>query len=966
MKTQQFLLVLPLAFLLVFALVAPAIAWQIVSTEEVPQGMTAITPVNGGVLCGFDGEEDQGMIIINPETGHAVNDFETPEAGCFGLGSEGNNWFLGSEALYALNPNGEVINQLEKPYEFMRGLVSVERSLWTMIEVNDAHYLTLFTPGGNELRRFHTNIRNPGDLAFDGEYLWITDRIEGFLHVFDPNNGNEVNIFRTPTSSPRGIASVVVDNTSLIVLVDDGRNADFDVMYMINPSGGNAPKLLPISRQFDFSEVLVFGETDVNLSMFNVGNSDLVIEEVRFLDGNNGFEVGLLPREMVIDPGDYLNIPVEFAPTAFRQYIDVLRIVSNDPVEPEADIVVTGLGIFNSRRLGFAPDPLDFGVVRGDPWRDGSRTARLAIFNMGLNELRVDSVAVGIPDIFQCFPPEFPQTLETTDTIWVDLWFTPNRGINYIDTLLIYSNDAHRIIRAPIRGTGSDSVFATGSVMWEHQLEDGNGSDGCIMRQSDVNNDLVDDCIAIGPAGTIYCLNGFGSGVVDPLWIQAFEGQAFAPTGVLSKDVLVSAGDINGDGGSDIFIGSGREDRAVYGINGFNGELIWRWDARSVQVEGPIRSVVSGYDSNGDGASDPVVLIFPDNDGPRKILRLDGATGRPIWTLNAGTVGDIEPLDDFNLDGVVDFVMVNLENQINLVSGVDGGLIISIETESVPPLFPAPDLDGDGKRDLIINTGQEEISAWSLLQGEHLWTTGAFSRFELGGNLMFLEDIGSDFDGDGVNEMAGCGMVQVTMCINPVTGETWWADPGNGTSIAILPDNLNGDGVQEVILGGIQGNLVCFDGRDGAVRWNANLDDVGAVIDVISFEDVDLGLSVDVVGIFEDGYVRCISTGGDLSVGQPTYGASPGTSDLIGLFPNPFNSTVNVSFTLERPNTVTLSVMNINGQIMSTRDLGFLQSGVHSISYNPLNDGSIPNGTYFFRIEGSSYDGPIGRGVLLK
>lgn len=967
MKPQQFFLTFSLALFFVFALVAPVSAWQIVSAEEVPEGITAIAPINGGVLCGFEGDDNQVMRIIDPENGQITAEFEAPEAPCLGLANEGPGWFLGSEGLYSFDARGEIIDQIEKPYPIMHGLASVDGELWTTIEVGGAHYLTLFAPGGNELRRFYTNIRNPADLAFDGQYLWITDQIDGFIHIFDPANGNEINILRTPAASPTGIASVVIGNTNLIALVDDGRNGNLDIIYLIDPSGGDAPKLLPISRHFNFEEVLIHSEVEVDLSIFNVGNSDLVLEDVYLNDGSRGFTVGRLPRELDIQPGGYLNIPVLFEPETYIQYSDTLIVLSNDPSEPETKIVVTGLGIFNSRRLGFSPNPVDFGVVRGDPWRDGSRTARLAIFNMGLSELRVDSVRVDIPDIFQFSPPALPQVLETTDTIWVDLWFTPHRGIRYIDTLSIYSDDAHRIIRAPLSGSGNDSVYAIGSVMWQHQLEDGNGSSGAIMRQKDINNDQFDDCVAIGPAGILYCLNGFGSGDVDPLWVQTFERYPYAPTGVLSKEVLVSAGDINGDGFNDIFIGSGRVDRSVYGINGRNGELIWRWEANSIDGEGPIRSIQSGYDSNGDGSEDPVILIFPDDDGVRSLVRLDGATGRPVWASNAGTISDVKPLDDFNLDGVVDFVTVNLENQINVISGVDGGWILSVETESVAPIFPAPDIDGDGKRDLIINTSHEEISAWSLQQNQLLWTTGVFSRFELGGDVRFLENIGSDFDGDGVNEMAGCGNVQTTFCINPVSGETWWADPGNGTSLTTLPDNLNGDGIKEVILGGVQGNVICFDGRDGAVRWNAPMDDAGAVIDIISFEDIDLGKSADVVGLFEDGIVRCISTGGDLGVSQPIFGASPEASNLIKLFPNPFNSTVNVNFTLERPNAVTLSVMDINGRIMSTRELGFLLSGVHSISYNPLRDGSIPNGVYFFRIEGSSIpDGSVGCGVLIK
>jgi photosystem II stability/assembly factor-like uncharacterized protein len=82
----------------------------------------------------------------------------------------------------------------------------------------------------------------------------------------------------------------------------------------------------------------------------------------------------------------------------------------------------------------------------------------------------------------------------------------------------------------------------------------------------------------------------------------------------------------------------------------------------------------------------------------------------------------------------------------------------------------------------------------------------------------------------------------------------------------------------------------------------------------------------------------------------------------LGIFPNPFNSSTSISFTLGEPGLVSLSVYNIRGQRITELFRGIRQAGEHSISWDASG---YPSGVYFARLEagGSSQTAKM---VLLK
>jgi hypothetical protein len=78
-------------------------------------------------------------------------------------------------------------------------------------------------------------------------------------------------------------------------------------------------------------------------------------------------------------------------------------------------------------------------------------------------------------------------------------------------------------------------------------------------------------------------------------------------------------------------------------------------------------------------------------------------------------------------------------------------------------------------------------------------------------------------------------------------------------------------------------------------------------------------------------------------------GARPGRFELKQNFPNPFNPSTTISYTLARAADVTLEVYNMTGQRVDRIALGHLQPGSYSYTYFA---GGLASGVYSYRLSG--------------
>ncbi|MBU1921585.1 T9SS type A sorting domain-containing protein, partial [bacterium] len=82
----------------------------------------------------------------------------------------------------------------------------------------------------------------------------------------------------------------------------------------------------------------------------------------------------------------------------------------------------------------------------------------------------------------------------------------------------------------------------------------------------------------------------------------------------------------------------------------------------------------------------------------------------------------------------------------------------------------------------------------------------------------------------------------------------------------------------------------------------------------------------------------------------------------MSIFPNPFNPSTTISFTLPRRAQTSLEVFNVLGQAVYSVDLGQLPAGEY---HHLLDAENLPSGTYLTRLEAGEMQ-ETSRMVLLR
>ena len=421
--------------------------------------------------------------------------------------------------------------------------------------------------------------------------------------------------------------------------------------------------------------------------------------------------------------------------------------------------------------------------------------------------------------------------------------------------------------------------------------------------------------------GRAYVYLGSASGLAaSPSWVV--EGNQ---TSAILGSAVGTAGDVNGDGYSDVIVGAWKYDNGqtdegrayVYLGSAFGLAASPAWTAESDQAGARFGSSVStAGDVNGDGYSDVIVGAWYYTNGEtnegRAYCYLGSATGLsavPAWTAEidqagAGFGSSVSTAGDINGDGYAD-VIVGARNYDNFETD-EGGAFIYLGSAmglSTSPMWTgeadqgtahygystgtAGDVNGDGYSDIIVGapyyangesyegrvfvylgsaTGPVELPSWKA--------DGSQQNAKLG----FAVSTAGDVNGDGYSDViigapyydngqAGEGRAFAFagsasgLSLSPVwTAESNQPNANFGYSVATAGD-VNGDGYADVVVGAIhQSNGVVAGG--------------GAFVYTGSAGGLSTAPAWSAVGI-RDGeeFGHCVATAGDVN--------GDGYSDLI-------------------------------------------------------------------------------------
>ncbi len=259
--------------------------------------------------------------------------------------------------------------------------------------------------------------------------------------------------------------------------------------------------------------------------------------------------------------------------------------------------------------------------------------------------------------------------------------------------------------------------------------------------------------------------------------------------------------DVNGDGDNDIIVVF--ENGAITAFS-YSDTLdrIWQYSGRV-----PITALPALVDVNGD-RTDDIVLATLDMD----VIALDGRTGFEIWRFfDAETDITHAPVAaELNDDGVEDILFSTRRGFLYALDGSNGwGLWKSPLTGRLAGPPSLGDLDGDGNVDIVTLTRVGTLSAHSRL-GRLLFSEETEGRYSVAPTV-------GDVDGDGEEEILYIDNEGILRVVEGATRRELWKvasteGPVNGR---IVIDDLNDDGIMEVLLPTLSGALLVLNGESG-------------------------------------------------------------------------------------------------------------------------------------------------------
>ncbi|MBI5431925.1 MAG: FG-GAP repeat protein [Planctomycetes bacterium] len=165
----------------------------------------------------------------------------------------------------------------------------------------------------------------------------------------------------------------------------------------------------------------------------------------------------------------------------------------------------------------------------------------------------------------------------------------------------------------------------------------------------------------------------------------------------------VAAGDLDGDGVIDVAAVGGSLPIRLQTISGTTGQMLY--PIGPIATASIVVSLAGGKDLDGDGIGD---LALGDPFANR-VRTFSGANGAPLatFTPSGSSCGliywgtDVALLDDRDGDGLADVAIHEATGLIEVLSGVGGARLFSLRRAGASALAASVDRDGDGRGDLL-------------------------------------------------------------------------------------------------------------------------------------------------------------------------------------------------------------------------------------------------------------------------
>lgn len=437
------------------------------------------------------------------------------------------------------------------------------------------------------------------------------------------------------------------------------------------------------------------------------------------------------------------------------------------------------------------------------------------------------------------------------------------------------------------------------------------GNISTAVALGDLDNDGHEEIIAINNAGNIYAIDYLGNNYFDP-YISGCQ---------IKSNAMIN--DIDNDGSLEIIVVTFIPQTKVIILNSDGTD----YPGFPVILEdGRVLSSAALGDLDGDNYPEVIAASLSGN-----IYAVSTATGANIagWPVAAGVNSWHGPnLADIDNDNELE-VIAPLSNGVVYVYNADGSLLFNYTADSpIKTSAVTADINSDNSIEIIF---------------------GATS-----GSLYVLNSDGSNFPGFPMDIGAGiectAGLVDMD---------------NNGTFDMVFGDN-NGVLHSVDITGSETNNFPYYIGSPLKVAPSIDDIDGDEDIDIVianqyAYHVIDYKQIIPTENIIWSSFkYNNFRTGNAMS---PQNGVED--NDLIpeiitslgANYPNPFNPTTKISFSLKTDDNIKLEIFNIKGQLVKTLVDGNQTQGYHIVEWNGKNNNNhkAGSGIYLYKLQTSNY-----------
>lgn len=844
--------------------------WTIVASYTITGKASGLAYDGTYLYYGIYGADGGRVFRFNPATGEEMLLFNNPSlSNSYGMTYDGQHlWTIdrvspSTTPAYALQLdfNGNVVSQFDLPDFYMSGIAYDDGDFWVMTYHPNPGLVYNVTGTGTILSQFVPPEDQPWDICLEGDNLWIVDYWEYTIHKVDQTG----TVLETQMSEIQRPAGIVYDGQYL--WYHAGALGQPSTLYKVDLGGTGTPVIHVSANEYDFSNVQIDNTVSADIIVSNNGTGDLTVSEVSF--SSDVFASDIV-TPFTLEPTESEVITVTFTPDNWGEFIDVMNINSNDPINPVTGVNLTGYGLYPDPHIVAIPDSFDYGVVRV-----GADTGRFfTLSNQGMSNLQINNIAFSEAAFFIDEMVQFPINLAMREEYALRIWFNPVADGQITANAIISSNDnSNPQLTISLAGTGQTMDLSMGTQLWNYQISGTAFTNiRAIAPIEDIWGNGLNDVIICGEDNYVRAFNGNSCGLADVLWEQHI------PAGnVYSYRGLSIAGDLNGDGYNDVVVGTTGSDRSVRAYSGRTGELLWQFNTNIYGNGGWVYQVDARMDFNGDGVPDVVAATGDDlnGQGPKRIFLIDGATGVMIWERYVlGPAFSVRAVNDFTGNGIPD-VIAGTSNEsetqafVHAINGTTGSIAWSFQPagSSVWAIAQIDDLTGNNVPDIVVGSfmGGGAYYALNATNGNIIWSGST------GASLVMDFRVLGDVNGNGYNDIAIGHASNHAVVVDGLTGQYIWSQTvADGAWNIANGGDLTGNGINDLVVGTLyQNNYAYFiDSTDGeilaSIPTGTPVDAIGTIGDVTGDNSREM-----IVG-GRNGSIRCYS-GGPVTLPDPGF-----------------------------------------------------------------------------------------------